>query len=523
MAGGKQTPRQKMINLMYLVFIAMMALNMSKEVLTAFGMINVSLEEANQYAGESNQAFMAGLAEKATEQPEQYKKLQEDAQKVEAISRDLNNYIANLKQGAIESGDYKNEEGLYNYESMDKTDYFDELFYQSKVTKDGQEFVDQIAAYRQKMTEILKGLDGKQYRSIENTVQDKFNTEDVETAEGIKKPWINYKFVGFPIVASLTNLTQMQNDVKTVENQLLSAMMQGEQASQLSMSNYQAIVIPDKTAFFNGENFTGKVVLGRFDNSLSFDKVIINDTEMDNPGTGSVKLDFAAGNVGQQEINGMLQFKEGDSIVDLPFNTSYAVIPKPNSAVISADKMNVVYRGVKNPMTISIPGVPSVSANGPGLSSAGGNSKYVMDVTNIKAKEVKINVSGKLPDGTSVSDSKVFRIKEIPRPIGNVAGRDASGGAIRMPRNTAAVAQVSAKLPDFVFDLSLNVVSFQFQVQGKPPVTVNGNKLNGAAKAALNGAPRGAVVTLFNIKAKIAGNSSYTLPNISPVFLELTD
>ena len=244
---------------------------------------------------------------------------------------------------------------------------------------------------------------------------------------------------------------------------------------------------------------------------------------MENPGTGTVNLDFAAGNVGQQEIKGLLQFKEGDSIVDLPFTSSYAVIPKPNSAVISADKMNVVYRGVKNPMTISIPGVPSVSANGPGLSSAGGNSKYVMDVTSIKAKEVKINVSGKLPDGTSVSDSKVFRIKEIPRPIGNVAGRDASGGAIRMPRNTASVAQVSAKLPDFVFDLNLNVVSFQFQVQGKPPVTVTGNKLNGAAKAALNGAPRGAVVTLFNIKAKIVGNSSYTLPNISPVFIELTD
>ena len=519
MAGGKQTPRQKMINLMYLVFIAMMALNMSKEVLSAFGSMNESFTEANEAATVRNNAFNAGLAEKAAEQPKQYKPLQEKAATISAASSDLYNFLAELKAGATKELDDPKD-----YEAMDKADYFNEVFYKGgKLQPKGEEFISKMNSYK---TTVVSTL-GDGYADIKKDVMSKFSTGDennkVVDGENVKKDWLSYHYEGFPLVASLTKMTKIQADVKTTESQVLSAMLQGQQASSLSMSNYEAIVIPEKTAFFSGENFKGKVVLGRFDNSLSFDKVIINDNEMENPGTGTVNLDFAAGNVGQQEIKGLLQFKEGDSIVDLPFTSSYAVIPKPNSAVISADKMNVVYRGVKNPMTISIPGVPTVSANGPGLSSAGGNSKYVMDVTNIKAKEVKINVSGKLPDGTSVSDSKVFRIKEIPRPIGNVAGRDASGGAIRMPRNTAAVAQVSAKLPDFVFDLNLNVVSFQFQVQGKPPVTVTGNKLNGAAKAALNGAPRGAVVTLFNIKAKIVGNSSYTLPNISPVFIELTD
>jgi len=91
MAGGKQTPRQKMINLMYLVFIAMLALNMSKEVLNAFGLINESLTEANQTATERNSAFMAGLAAKASEQPKQYVPLQEKAQKIQKFSADLNN------------------------------------------------------------------------------------------------------------------------------------------------------------------------------------------------------------------------------------------------------------------------------------------------------------------------------------------------------------------------------------------------------------------------------------------------
>jgi gliding motility-associated protein GldM len=112
--------------------------------------------------------------------------------------------------------------------------------------------------------------------------------------------------------------------------------------------------------------------------------------------------------------------------------------------------MNVVYRGVKNPMTISIPGVGNVSANAPGLSPAGGAGKYVMDVTTVQAREVTINVSGKLPGGEGVSDSKTFRIKDIPRPVGTIRGED---GAVRMQRNALEISTVGATLPDFDFEL----------------------------------------------------------------------
>ncbi|MDR6300226.1 type IX secretion system motor protein PorM/GldM [Mesonia maritima] len=519
MAGGKQTPRQKMINLMYLVFIAMMALNMSKEVLTAFGMINEDLAEANENAEQRNASFMAGLAEKATEQPKVYKPLQQKAQEVQKISSELNNYIAGLKQGALET-----EDDPEDYEAMDKSGYFDELFYQSKITDEGQKFINEMDEYRNQMIALLGTLEGPQYRQIEATVKEKFKTEEVVDGEGVKKEWINYHFIGYPLIASLTKLTQWQNNIKTVENQLLSAMMQGEQASQLSMSKYQAIVIPDKTAFFSGENFKGKVVLGRFDDQLSFDKVMINGNDVSDAGsTGTVQLDFPAGNVGEQNITGELQFKEGDSIVKIPVKTSYAVIPKPNSAVISADKMNVVYRGVDNPMTVSIPGVPSVTANAPGLRSSGGAGNYVMNVTNVKSRDVTINVSGKLPTGETVSDSKKFRIKDIPRPVGTVRGEDGNGGPVRMQRNGLEISTISAEIPDFDFELKLNVSGFKMQIPGQPIVQVSGQKLNGAAKRALQGAKRGDVVQIFDIEAKIAGNSSYRLPPVSPVIVQLTN
>src|SRR5690606_39022089 len=120
---------------------------------------------------------------------------------------------------------------------------------------------------------------------------------DETTKEGIKKGWLTYHFEGFPMVASLTKLTQMQADVKTIESEVLSNMLAGEQVKQLSMKNYSAIVIPDKTAFFSGENFKGKVVLGRFDNTLNFEKIVINGRELDNVEQGQVMLDFPAGAV----------------------------------------------------------------------------------------------------------------------------------------------------------------------------------------------------------------------------------
>src|SRR5699024_380277 len=112
---------------------------------------------------------------------------------------------------------------------------------------------------------------------------------------------------------------------------------------------------------------------------------------------------------------------------------SYAVIPKPNSAVISADKMNVVYRGVDNPLTISIPGVSNIHASAPGMTHVSGPN-YSLDPTNIKARKVTINVSGKLSNGAEVSDTKTFRIKEIPNPIGAIRGQTGLNGPIRMQR-----------------------------------------------------------------------------------------
>ncbi|HET8809152.1 MAG TPA: gliding motility protein GldM [Flavobacteriaceae bacterium] len=518
MAQGKQTPRQKMINLMYLVFIAMLALNMSKEVLNAFGMMNKKLTEANAATTARNSAFMASLSEKVTEQPAEYKPLMQKAQKVNQLSDELTNYLAGIKKEATAKLDDPTD-----YAAMDRSDFFDQKFFASgKLTPEGEEFVGHINDYREGMLAVL----GNNYPKIAASIKADFSTAPIKLEDKkITKKWYAYHYEGFPLIASLTKLSQMQADVKTNQSAILSTMLQGQLVSAVSMSNYEAMVIPSKTAFYSGENFTGKVVLGRVDKTMNFGKVIINGQEVsaENVQAGQVILDFPAGNVGSQTIKGELQFQEGDSTVVIPIEKSYSVIPKPNAAVISADKMNVVYRGVQNPMTISVPGAGDVTANAPGLRKVSGAGQYMMNVTNVKAREVKINVTANLPGGEKFSDSKVFRIEEIPRPSGTVRGQMMQGGAIAMQRGSLAISTVSAKLPNFAFDLNLNVSGFSIKVEGERTIVVNGQQLNQAAKRVLQGAQRGSTVTIFDIKASIAGNSDYRLPPVSPIIIQLKD
>jgi len=516
MAGGKLSARQKMINLMYLVFIAMLALNMSKEVLSAFGLMNEKLTESNQAASERNEAFMQGLAEKVSEQPAKYQPLKAQADQISTLANNFNSYLEELKGKMTATVDDPQD-----YEVMDKGDYLDNNFFKGdKLKPEGQEFLNQITTFREGVVEVLS--QNPDMASIAEDVKDKFETDPVTNRDGNKVDWLDYHYKGFPLVASLTKMTQLQADVKTTESEVLSSMLAGKLKVEASLTNFDAIVVPDKTAFFSGENFTGRIILGKNDKTLKADKVVINGQELsaESMQAGQTLLDFPAGAVGEREIEGEFQFKEGDSIISIPVKSTYAVVPKPNSATISADKMNVVYRGVANPMTISFAGISdnNVSASAPGLSKGSGVGKYVMNPGS--GREVTINVSGTLPDGSKVSDKATFRIKDIPKPTGTISGQD---GVVKLPRNSVEIATIGAMLDDFDFELPIQVTSFKIKVPGQPSVDVNGTKLNSQAKNALRKARRGDAVQIFDIKAQIRGNSSYKLKGVSPVIVEIAN
>jgi gliding motility-associated protein GldM len=523
MAGGKQTPRQKMINLMYLVFIAMLALNMSKEVLSAFGSINEKLVSSNTSYESKNLSALEQLTTKSVENDE-FKAAAATANAANQISKTYNDYIALQKELLLSEVDDNTD-----YETMDQPTFLNELYYKGgKLTEAGQEFLTQMDTYREAMVALL----GDSNPTLSAQINNVFDTSIILDREGKPNDYIKYNFVGFPLVSSLTKMTQIQNDINTVENELLSSLLSGALIISTTLNNFEAVMTASRGAYYTGSTFDGVLSLGRVDASKKPEKVELlvdgkeikaNQYEFDG---GKLVLKVGTGSVGDHTITGRLVYLEDGKEVELLVDKKFTTINKPNAATISADKMNVVYRGVSNPMTITFAGIQDkdIKANAPGLSRVKGSS-YKMNVTNVKDTKVNISVSGKLPGGATVSDRATFRIKDIPAPEGLLRGEPApKGKSFKLPSSSLVNAKIGAGMAEgFDFELPLKVEGFTLKIPGEPEIRVTGNRFNDRAKSALNQVEPGVVVFITNIKAVLASGSDYKLPPISQMLIEVAD
>ena len=523
MAAGKASARQKMINLMYLVFIAMMAMNMSKEVLSAFGLMEAKFSESNTVTTESNSALLADLITKGEEKPEEFAVASNKAQQISVISDEFFKYIETLKIDLLKTGGYSivPETGNLPFEKMDKTDILDEKWFTGdRLTKAGDAVMTIIEKYKVDIKSVL-GNDIKYKKAIE-AFDRRFNTGRVKNKDGVPKDFLDYNYKGYPAIASYTKLTAMQNDVKVTEASMFNLFLGNTLTQAVTLKNYQAIVLADKSAFFAGEKFQGRVVLGKYAN-VTPTKLSVQGQEIDISksidSTGAAKLDFNVGNVGEHEIDGRFTFLEDGKPLEIPIIGNYVVVPRPKDASIAADKMNVVYRGLPNPLTISISGVPDnkVSVSGNGVSKVS-DGKYL--VVPAAGTTTNITATATLDDGSRVVSTKEFRIKPIPPPRGKISGKS---GSIRLNKNSVLTSKVLADFGDFVYDLNPSVYSFDLTISGQTPITVSGtNRLNDRAKDAVKKAPKRSSITIDNIKVRVQGVSA-AIPEAAPLIIQLTN
>jgi gliding motility-associated protein GldM len=312
MAGGNVSARQKMINLMYLVFIAMMAMNMSKEVLSAFGLMEAKFAESNVTTTETNEALLADLITKGDEKPEEFAIAANKAQQINTISKEFYNYIETLKVDLLKNGEYTIDQktGKLPFEAMDKTDILDEMWFTGdRLTKAGAAVMAKIEKYKSDVREVL-GTDVKYKKAVER-FERRFSTEKVTNKDGKKIDWLDYNYKGFPAIASFTKLTAMQNDVKVTEASMFNLFLGNTLTEAVSLKKYQAIVLAEKSAFFAGEKFQGKVVLGKYAN-VTPTKLVVQGQEINVANaidsTGAATLDFNVGNIGEKKINGQFTF-----------------------------------------------------------------------------------------------------------------------------------------------------------------------------------------------------------------------
>jgi gliding motility-associated protein GldM len=511
---------------MYLVFITMLALNVSKEVLDGFGQMYEKISDANTRVDESNDNIFENIKVNAEEKGGKWIGHLRTAKEIKEESDAFYDRITEIMTQITEKQREKDPE-LKEYAQMDKGEALDVLFFKEGSDQAASEFLDMINNYKMHVIQVF----GSQYPEYIEMVEARFDTGDengnIQNRDGMDEPWFNANFQGFPLVSSLAKFAMMQNDVRQTEHDVFATLMGKElkMSSNVNESNYISLLKTEKGAYYQGETFDGSVVLGRKGGAqnpnrvdLKLDGRALTDKDYDLI-AGGIKLKVGAGSPGDHEISGNLIFLNDGVESKIPVKQSFAVISKPNSAVISADKMNVVYRGVENPMTISIPGIPDnkVRASAPGLKKVRG-SKYNMVPG--KGREIKISASGTLPDGKKVSTVTKFRIKDIPAPQGTVRKQS---GSITIPKSSLEISSIGAVLEDFDFDITLKTVSFKFKVPGQPTISINGDRLDSRAKSALRRAKAGQSVQVFDIKVVNPKNPSYKFKKISPVICQLVN
>lgn len=498
----------------------MMAMNMSKEVLTAFGLMDAKFSDSNVLTSESNESLLANLILKGQEKPEEFAVASNNAQQISVISDEFFKYIESLKIELLKAGQFEidPETGKLPFEAMDKTDLFDKWFTGDRLSKPGAAVMARIEKYKSDIKDVL-GDDVKYKKALE-TFENRFNTDKVKRLkDGVTIDYLDYHFKGYPAIASYTKLTAIQNDVKVTEASMYNLFLGNTLTEAVTLKNYQAIVLAEKSAFFAGEKFQGKVVLGKYAN-VTPTKLVVQGQEINISNaidsTGAATLDFNVGNVGEKQINGQFTFLEDGKPLEIPIIGNYVVVPKPNEASVAADKMNVVYQGLPNPLTVSVPGVSNsdVTVSAPGLTKIG-NGKY--NLTPTTGTEVIVKVNAKLEGGTQINDQKVFRIKGLPKPIGNIAG--ISSGSLN--KNDITSSKVIAEFSDFPYDLNVRVTGFVVNITGKAPIPVTGQYLSPEAKAAVNSSKKGSIVTITDIKTRLDGLTSVSLKEPTPISVKL--
>ncbi len=506
MAGGKLTPRQKMINMMYLVLTALLALNVSREVMDAFYEVMVSQEASIETVEKQNSSIYTAFEAAAAENPVKAGPWRDKANDVKSRSAALYQQIEDLKRGVIEaSGGADEESGDPNKpQKMDDLEASPNYFL---IQGNGAKLKAALADYREFMKSEAEGND-----LLMNSIEGTFDLSD-HKHDGTTISWEQHKFEHFPLISVLTFLTKMQSDVRTSEANVIDYLQKNITASDLKFTGVRTVVMPKSTFVTKGGEYEADVFLAAFDDTQN-PTVTINGQELSEEDIvgGVAKVRFPANRVGETTWNGEIKLVQNGEEKVFPVEGAFNVAPP--SVVISPTKMNVLYRGVDNPLEISVPGVdPSnLIVSGTGVKKSGNG--YIADVTRNKGGELKISVSVRDGDKTSNMGSKLFRVKNLPDASGSIFGKTEG----LMSANLIKKAKVEAKFNNFDFELPLTVTSFQIIVPPFAPIDCKGSTLNSNARAALDKAKPGTPVIIRNIRAKTGKGIK---PKVAPITIDL--
>jgi gliding motility-associated protein GldM len=526
MGGGKASPRQKMINMMYLVLTALLALNVSKEVLDAFVKANISLMQQEQIMASKNKGTYNELSNQVLLNPkdEKYKRADAQASELSKATQEMLKKLNRLKldllmnvEGVDEAGAKKLAENPFEVNKKDDYDMPTNFFGTGEAPgnqgKAGQLKKD-LAAFKKELMDMTKNNPAiaKSLEIID------LNDPDPKSETVVKHrltTWEMKYFYHLPLSAALLEISKWENIVRSSEAEVLKFIWDQISADAVKFDAVRAQIVPKSTFVVSGSNFEADVFLAAYNTAMKPEIITGGsvDTATGNVPGGSVldtakivngvgRVQIPASGAGERTFAGVINLveKATGKKIPYPFQTKYTV--SPPMASVAATKMNVFYKGLDNPVTVSVPGYPPsqliVSGSGP-ITISGGNGNYIVKANN--TGPAKINVSVKTEDGRTISmGAQEFRVKQIPTPVLKWGGKR-SGELV--PAGLASASPLIPEMENFDFEVYSRILSFEISYTGQGGLLqrreVAGNQIPGDLQGKIRSMRRGEKVFFSDV------------------------
>ena len=538
MAQDRLSPRQKMIGMMYLVLTAMLALNVSKEAVKAFMKVEEGLTKTVKNYEQKNREIYDMFDAKAAENPVRGGPARDKAQYVKTRADELFNYLQGLKIEIIKTAEGEKSKALNGTEiDIYAVNKFDDSNVPSQIligaNEDGKAFAlrTQINDYRDS---LIKILDNKN-KTIEDALKSSLNTDDgkKEGKTGTPEPWPNNTFQTMPLVAVVAMLSKIQVDVRNAETDVITFLYNDIDKLSFKFNKLVPTVIANSTYVMDGLDYEARVFLGAVDTTRAPEILVGNYEVTGQNADGSPKYEMkgnyttlpidesgkgvykvrAGGAPGIRPWGGLIKMNAPSGPITRTFKADYTV--GIQNVVISPTAMNVLYRGIPNPIDILVPGVgpDKIRASMKNGTIKPGQTKNYKgetfpgtwiaepDVTP-PSMTAQISVSAEINGKQTPLKPMEFRVRDIPDPVGEFAGISGQGKVSR--GELIAQDGVLAILKDFDFNLQFTVTSFSLSYENKGLFVTresSSNMLTPDQRTLLNGLVRGQRLYVESIKA----------------------
>jgi gliding motility-associated protein GldM len=431
MASMKLPPRQKMINMMYLVLTAILALNVSKEVLDAFAIMDAELVRSERAHEQRSQVEYAVFADMAKRFPDKFAEKHAGAQRVKAMADSIVRHLENVKSATISKADGVEPELLRGKDSdgrdtlralllLERKDDRDVLTHalvgsEPGAPRKGEGSANDIRLRITAFRDSLKALAGEKGAVLSASFDALFDFRDRRDASGTLNNWESINFYDVPLAAGIATLSKLQADVRAAENDMVKWLYRSAELEDYRFGTLTTAVVPQSSLIMLGDSFRADVFLAAYDPRNPAKVMATDGSELPVGDDGKAKLRVRGGAIGEQRVEGIIRFDGPKGIEEIPYATSYQVMAP--LLVASPTKMNVLYRGVENPIELSVPGVPAerIQASISTGRIARGSSGWV--ATGMTGSTAEVFASATLADGsTRRIGPVVFRVKNLPPP-----------------------------------------------------------------------------------------------------------